>query len=138
MPTSTVQQPTTRKSAMPMTTIVLSLVLILLGVVSYFASGMSSWTALIPAILGAVLLVCGLIALRRQRLGVHIALVIALVGIAGTFMNVLKLGELFAGVAERPLAIIASAVTFVLLVVYLALGVRSFITARRWRSTESE
>lgn len=46
-------------------------------------------------------------------------------------MNVLKLGELIAGEAERPMAVVASTVTFVLLIVYIILGVRAFITARR-------
>ncbi|MCW4385815.1 hypothetical protein OH146_08515 [Salinibacterium sp. SYSU T00001] len=122
-----------QNSTMPRTTIILGAVLVLVGVIGYFASGMASWTALIPAILGVALLVCGLIALRSPKVGVHIALVLALLGIAGTFMNVLRLGELFAGTAERPLAVVASVVTFVLLVVYLVLGIRSFIAARRWR-----
>jgi len=121
------------KSTMPLTTIILGAVLIVLGAVSYFASGMASWTALIPAILGAVLLVCGLIGLRSPKVGIHIALVVALIGLVGTFMNVLQLGALFAGTAERPLAVIASTITFVLLIVYIVLGVRSFVAARRWR-----
>lgn len=127
-----------KKSTMPRNTIILGAALIALGVVAYLASGLASWTALIPAILGAILLVCGLIALKSPRVGVHIALVIALLGVAGTFMNVLQLGELFAGNAERPLAVIASSITFVLLIVYIVLGVRSFIAARRWRREAGE
>ena len=46
-------------------------------------------------------------------------------------MNVLKLGDLFAGTAERPAAVIISTVTFVLLIIYIILGIRSFIAARR-------
>ena len=56
-----------------------------------------------------------------------------LVGLAGTLMNVLKLGELLGGTAERPIAVIASTLTFVALLVYLVLGVTSFIRARRYR-----
>ncbi len=48
-------------------------------------------------------------------------------------MNVLKLGELLGGTAERPIAVIASTLTFVALLVYLVLGVTSFIRARRYR-----
>lgn len=122
---------------MPKKTIILGAILIALGVISYVASAMASWTALIPAILGAVLLIFGLVALRRQKLGIHIALVVALLGIAGTFMNVLKLGDLLAGTAERPLAVIVSVITFVLLVAYIIVGVRSFITERRWKTVEA-
>ncbi|WP_366516457.1 hypothetical protein [uncultured Agrococcus sp.] len=127
-----------QKTTMPRNTIILGAALIVLGGVAYLASGLASWTALIPAILGAVLLVCGLIGLRSPKVGVHIALVIALLGVAGTFMNVLQLGELFAGTAERPLAVITSSITFVLLLIYIVLGVRSFIVARRWRNGDGE
>jgi hypothetical protein len=46
-------------------------------------------------------------------------------------MNVAKIGQVFAGTAERPAAIIVSTVMFVVLVAYVALGVRSFVAARR-------
>ncbi|HEV7849409.1 MAG TPA: hypothetical protein VGO88_08825 [Mycetocola sp.] len=122
---------------MPRNTLIVGGVLIVLGVISYIASAFASWTALIPSILGAVLVVCGLLALTKPKLGIHIALVVALLGLAGTLMNVLKLGEVFAGTAERPLAVIVSAITFVLLLIYIVLGVRSFIAARRWRNPDA-
>jgi hypothetical protein len=119
---------------MPRNTLIVGGILVVLGVVSYVATAFASWTALIPSILGVVLVICGLVALRKPMLGVHAALVVALLGLAGTLMNVLKLGEVFAGTAERPLAVVVSAITFVLLLIYIALGVRSFIAARRWKS----
>lgn len=118
---------------MPKITIGLGFILIALGVVAWLGSAMSSWTALIPSILGAILASCGAIGLRRPKLGVHLALVVALLGIAGTLMNVMQLGDVFAGTAERPLAVIVSTITFALLIAYVALGVRSFIAARRSR-----
>lgn len=110
-------------------------VLIVVGLVSWIVTAFASWTALIPAIIGVVVLVLGILtqATGKPKLWTHIALVVALLGIVGTFMNVLKLGEVFAGTADRPAAIIASTITFVVLVVYIALGVRSFIAARRSR-----
>jgi lysylphosphatidylglycerol synthetase-like protein (DUF2156 family) len=119
---------------MPRNTLIVGGILVVLGVVSYVATAFASWTALIPSILGVVLVICGLVALRKPMLGVHAALVVALLGLAGTLMNVLKLGEVFAGTAERPLAVVVSAITFVLLLIYIALGVRSFIAARRWKN----
>jgi hypothetical protein len=119
---------------MPRLTVILGAVLIVLGVIGYIVTAFASWTALIPAILGALLVVFGLIGVKRPKIGVHIALVVALAGIAGTLMNVLKIGEVFAGTAERPVAVVLSTVTFVLLVVYLVLGIRSFIAARRSRT----
>lgn len=120
---------------MPRITIGLGVILIALGVVAYIATDFASWTALIPAILGAVILVSGLIGLKSQKIGIHIGLVVALLGVIGTAMNVIKLGDVFAGTAERPAAVIVSTITFVLLIVYIILGVRSFVAARRWKAT---
>ncbi|MET0715336.1 MAG: hypothetical protein ABWY23_02200 [Mycetocola sp.] len=122
---------------MPRNTLIVGGVLIVLGVVSYVASAFASVTALIPAFLGVVLVICGLIALKKPMLGIHVALVVALLGLVGTFMNVLKIGEVFAGTAERPLAVVVSAITFVLLLIYIALGVRSFVAARRWKKADA-
>lgn len=116
---------------MPRITIGLGVILIAVGVIAYIATGFASWTALIPAILGAVILACGLIGVKNQKVGIHIALVFAVLGILGTGMNVLQIGALLAGEAERPAAVITSIVTFVLLIIYVILGIRSFITARR-------
>lgn len=120
-------------SPMPRITIGVGVLLIIVGVIAYFTSGATSWTALIPAILGVLILIGGLIGLKSPKIGVHAGLVLALLGIVGTFMNVMQLGALFAGEAERPAAVIASTVTFVVLVVYVVLGVRSFIRASRWK-----
>lgn len=122
---------------MPRITIGLGIILIAIGVIAYVATAFASWTALIPAILGAVLLISGLIGLRNQKVGIHIALAVAVLGILGTAMNVLQLGALIAGEAERPAAVITSTITFVLLIVYVVLGIRSFIAARRWKSAEA-
>lgn len=116
---------------MPKITIGLGIVLIVLGVIAWFATAMASVTALIPAFLGLVIAICGVIGIRRPKIGIHIALVVALLGVIGTFMNVLQLGALFAGTAERPAAVIVSTITFVLLIIYIILGIRSFIAARR-------
>lgn len=122
---------------MPRITIGLGIILIALGVIAYIATAFASWTALIPAILGAVILTSGLIGLKNPKIGIHVALVVAVLGILGTVMNVLQLGALFAGEAERPAAVIASTITFVLLLVYVVFGIRSFIAARRWKSAKT-
>lgn len=122
---------------MPRITIGLGLILIALGVISYIATAFASWTALIPAILGAVILASGLVGLKNQKIGVHAGLVVALLGVFGTAMNVMQLGSLFAGTAERPAAVVVSTITFVLLLIYIILGIRSFIAARRWKSSQA-
>lgn len=108
-------------------------ILTVLGIVAYVGTGAVSVTALIPAFVGVLLLVCAVLARRPalHRHSIHAALVIALLGAAGSLMNVAQLGDLFAGTAQRPSAIVVSTIMFVLLVFYIAMGVRSFIVARR-------
>ena len=64
----------------------------------------------------------------------HVALLIGLLALMGTARSLFKLPAAFDGTAERPAAIFAQAATAVLSIVYLALGVRSFIAARRART----
>jgi len=114
-------------------TLVIGAILVLTGVIAYIASSAASVTALIPAFVGIALLVAGLIARRpaAHRHAIHAALAVALLGALGSLMNVVKLGDLIAGTAARPGAVITSTVMFVLLVGYVVMGVRSFIAARR-------
>lgn len=108
-----------------------------LGIVAYLATGAASVTALIPTFVGVLLLICAALARKPalHRHSIHGALVIALLGAVGSLMNVAKLGALFSGTAERPSAIVVSTIMFVLLVFYVAMGVRSFIAARRAPTT---
>lgn len=119
----------------PMTTITLAVgaVLTVLGIAGYLLTSAVSLTALIPSLVGVLIGVCGVLA-RQETLrkhAIHAALAIALLGALGSLMNVVKIGQVFAGTAERPAAIIVSTVMFGVLVAYIALGVRSFIAARR-------
>lgn len=118
---------------MPATTRVVGIMLIAVGVLGFLASGADSPTALIPAALGLVLVVLGIVANREnvRRHAMHVAMLVAVLGIAGTAMNIADLPQLLNGEAERPLAIVASVVTAVVLLVYLVLGIRSFIAARQ-------
>jgi hypothetical protein len=108
--------------------------LIAIGVVAYLATGADSLTALIPAALGVVILALGVLAGRENlhRHAIHGALVMALLGALGTLMNVVELPALLTGGdVERPGAVIAATLTFVLCAAYIAAGVRSFKAARR-------
>ena len=121
---------------MPRITVVFALVYIALGLAGFFLTGAAQPTALIPAFIGVVLLVLGLLG-RNEKLRMHVmhaALLIGLLALLGTARSLLKLPAAFDGTAERPEAVFAQAATAVLSVVYLAVGVRSFIAARRARS----
>lgn len=96
--------------------------LIVIGVAGYVLTDFASATALLPAVLGLVILVCGLLAAqeRRHRAAVHVALAVALLGLLGSLPRVVGGGG----------AGIASALTVLICAVYLAVGVRSFVAAR--------
>lgn len=122
-----------------MTTLTLGIggVLIAAGLIAYLATGAASVTALIPAFVGLLMLVAGLVARSNpaaRRHSLHAAMALALLGVIGSLMNVFQLGSLLAGTAERPGAIITSTIMFVLLVAYLIVGVRSFVQARAKRA----
>lgn len=119
----------------PLTTITLAVGAVLtgLGIAGYALTGATSLTALIPSLVGVLILACGVIA-RREKLrrhAIHAALAIALLGALGSLMNVAKIGQVLAGTAERPAAVVVSTVMFIVLVAYIGLGVGSFIAARR-------
>lgn len=120
---------------MTRTTLGVGVLLVLLGVGTYVGTGFDSWTALIPALAGLLLLACWGLARTpgRHGLGLHLAMVVALLGALGTLMNVVQLPDAISGDAERPAAVWESVVMFVVLVAYLVLGVRSFVAARRDR-----
>ena len=122
---------------MPRITVVFSLIYIALGLGGFFLTGAAHKTALIPAFIGAVLLVLGLLG-GNEKLRMHVmhaALLIGLLALLGTARSLLKLPAAIDGTAERPAAVFAQAATAVLSLVYLALGVRSFIAARRARTS---
>ena len=121
---------------MPRITVIFSLIYIALGLGGYFLTGTVHKTALIPAVIGIVLLILGLLA-GNEKLRMHVmhaALLIGLLALLGTARSLLKLPAAFDGTAERPGAVFAQAATAVLSVAYLGLGVRSFIAARRARA----
>lgn len=118
-------------------TTVFGIVFILLGVSLYFGTGRESVTALIPAFLGVLFLVCAALATteRRRKHAMHAAVLLALVGFGGSvggLVGVLK--SLGGAELTRPTASYGRAVMAVLCVIFIVAAVRSFIAARRARN----
>lgn len=110
--------------------------LMALGIVGYIGSGAESFTALIPAVLGLVLAVLGVVGAQESRrmMAMHIAVLVAVIGIIGSVGGLTSLPDLLSGNdVERPWAVGVQSIMTIVLVVYVALGVRSFIAARRAR-----
>jgi hypothetical protein len=115
-------------------TLRIGLLLVVFGGASYMMTGGASLTALIPSVVGALLVMCGAVASRSEaarRHAMHAAAAIALLGILGTASALLRLPDLLSGatVPRRP-ALIARASMAVILIVYLAVSVKSFVDAR--------
>ncbi len=119
---------------MTQTTKILGIVLIVVGIVGYFASGMASYTALIPAIYGAVFFLLGKLgeAESRRMVTMHLAQLLALLAIVGTFTGILDLISLMGGNQEvNVMAAVVRSLMALLCIGYLGLGIKSFIDARR-------
>jgi hypothetical protein len=117
---------------MPATTRLFGILLIVLGLASYVATGRTSVTALIPAFVGALFVLLALAARNpaARKHVMHAAVALGLLGALGTLGRVIP--AVSQGNATRP-AVLAQIAMTVLLFVYVALGVRSFIEARRAR-----
>lgn len=115
---------------MPQISLYFGGVLILLGLLSYFGTGQTSLTAMIPSAFGVALAICGGLANApsRRKLWMHVAATIALLGIIGVGMRAIP--TLGSG-APMGIATWVQLITGVLLIVYVVLCVRSFIEARR-------
>jgi peptidoglycan/LPS O-acetylase OafA/YrhL len=96
----------------------------------YVRTGEGHPTALIPAAIGALILVCGAVASRNDALRkhmMHVAVVIGLLGFIATAVRlVMKATEL-------NLAVLSQLATSIVCLVFVILAVRSFIDARRER-----
>jgi hypothetical protein len=117
---------------MPGTTRLFGLILIVLGIASYVLTGRTSLTALIPALFGAILVVCALVARSEnaRKHAMHAAVAIALIGALASLGRAVP--AVMNGDVTRP-AVLTQLAMAVLLIIYVALGVQSFIAARKAR-----
>lgn len=119
------------------TSITVGALLIVLGLWGYFGTGTTSPTALIPAAFGLLLVISGVIARdpAKRKLGMHIAVVVGLLGFLGSVRGLAKIGTLLTGgEVARPAAVISQSIMAVLTGIFTVLCVRSFIAARRARA----
>lgn len=108
-------------------------VLILIGVITYFATGGASVTALIPAFIGVPMLVAGFLITRAgtRSLGLYLAIALALLMALGTLRGV---AGLFGG--EVSTATVVNVVLLLMSVGYLVVAARDIFATRR-SSSES-
>lgn len=121
---------------MPGTTILFGLLLIGQGLFAYFVladADSKSITPLIPAMLGVPLTLLGLMALSpsMRKHAMHIAMLLGLLGVVGSLYRPVSTAVSGGDVAWISSAVLMQFTMAVICLVYLFLGVRSFIRARK-------
>jgi hypothetical protein len=119
-------------------TVLFGVVLIILGGASFVLTGNKFPTSLIPAAFGILLITFGRMAetpvAKRRMLFMHIAVTVGLLGFLATAQSLFQVVQLFKGkLFPYPAAIEEKAAMSALMLIYVVLCVRSFITARRAR-----
>ena len=125
---------------MSRTAILFGLLLIVLGLVGYFKPERlgdvgpkgTSPTALIPAGIGAILLVCGLVVLSKPNLRKHMMHVAAAVGLIGALGGLMPLITNKFDTAKS--GVVAGMLMIALCGIFVLLCIRSFVRARIARS----
>lgn len=121
---------------MPGTTILFGLLLIGQGLFAYFVladADSKSITPLIPAMLGVPLVLLGLMALSpgMRKHAIHIAMLLGLLGVVGSLYRPVSTAVSGGDVAWISSAVLMQFTMAAICLVYLFLGVRSFIRARK-------
>jgi hypothetical protein len=125
---------------MPVFTILVGVVLDVLGIAGFVASG--AYTALIPSVFGTIILICGLLAVLRpgwRKHALHVAAAVSALGFiaiigrsGGQFPALLSGGE-----TTTPTLALAMQLVFALIcLIYFAVCFRSFLQARMNRKVE--
>ena len=120
-------------------TIVFGILLVLIAVAGFVATGSSHPTALIPGLIGLFFVLFGALAnttdSKKRMLWMHISVTVALLTFLGLIKSDINVYQLAHGVSfPHPIAIEEKAATSLLSLIYVLLCVRSFINARRQRS----
>lgn len=127
---------------MPRYTIITGLFLILLGAYGYLSY--DSVTVLIPAFIGFLIMVFGILAVneKRRRMFIHLAIVIAVIGLSASIKSVISIPGLIEcssigdGTIEncslflRPLAELFKSLMAIILLPYFFVSIAFFVKAR--------
>lgn len=122
---------------MPSTSIACGTLLILIGILGAIAGqlhGKFSFTALIPAVFGVLLALCGFLAWKKESLRKHLmhgALLVALLGLIGTFFSPGIRGAISSGHIADGTSFTAQISMAAVCLLFLILGIKSFIDARK-------
>ena len=123
--------------SMAIYTIMTGFLLVLLGVTGYFSY--DTVTVLIPAFLGALISIFGVLALKvqRKRKFIHLAIVIVVIGLAasasslGSILTLLSCETISScDKVSRPVAVLFKSIMALILIPYFLAAISFFIRAR--------
>ena len=125
---------------MAVPTLITAILLIVVGVVSYANGtpgddGKVSPTALIPAFVGGVLAVCGLLALsdKLRKHAMHLAAMVGLVGALGGFMPLVRQYSKTGAFDPTKPSAVSGLLMILICAVFVGMCVNSFIQAKKAR-----
>ena len=109
-------------------TILFGLLLVAIGVGGYYVTGAEQPTALIPAVLGVAMFVCGVVASQgaMRMLAMHVAALIGVIGFFGPLITIFK-------DADNTAAVLSKGFTSSLCLMFVMMCINSFLEARRTR-----
>ncbi len=121
---------------MPKLSINIGVLLILLGILSYWLTGAASLTALIPSFFGLAFIGLGALGKKSESMRkhtMHAALLLAILGIGGSFGGLINIITMLGGGDEpaRLGASIGQALMALICIFFVIAGVKSFIDARK-------
>lgn len=121
--------------SIPKLSINIGILLTLLGILSYILTDFVSITALIPAFFGIVFAGLGFWGKSSESMRkhtMHAALLLAVLGLGGSFSGLTALiGALSGDMPDRMAAAVSQSIMAVLCVIFLIVGIKSFIDARK-------
>lgn len=125
------------KEGMSSITFAFGFAYLILGISGFVLTGSVHKTALIPCAFGVFFLLFGSLSLQEKlrKHAMHGAVLVALIAFLGTARSLPFLPALLQGTAEKPAAVMTQAACAFLSLTFIALAVRSFIQARRARSS---
>ena len=131
---------------MAVPTLITAVLLIVVGVVGYAGqdpnpeTGKVSMTALIPAAVGLVLGVCGLLAFndKFRKHAMHLAAVVGVVGFLGGFMPLQRQYKNTGALDLTKPSAVSGVLMILICAVFVGLCVNSFIQARKARTAAAQ
>lgn len=119
----------------------IGILLIILGIASYVLTGAASATALIPAFFGVAFVGLGVLGAKKESMrkhAMHAALLLAILGIGGSFGGLISVFSALGGSEiERPAAAIGQAIMAIICIFFVVAGVQSFIAARKEQTADT-